>query len=153
MKRKIDHIDKSILRVLQESADRPYKQMSSILHSPTSTISERIKKLKQSGIIISTVVKLDRKKLQQDILGHVYLRLTITSKEVIEKFRQKLLLIREVSSCTSITGSYNIKIKVITNDTSRFHEIEREIASFPHVERVLNYIELDEIIPYSGFHF
>lgn len=153
MKRKIDNIDKSILRVLQESADRPYKQMSTMIHSSASTISERIRKLRESGIIMNTVVKLDRKKLQLNIKGNIFLRLTITSTDAMEKIKQKLMLIKEVSACTSITGSYNIAVTIITSDTSRFYQIEREIASLQHVERVYNYIELDEIIPYNGFSF
>lgn len=150
MKRKIDHIDKSILRILQESADKPYKQMAFMVNSPVSTVCERIKKLKECGIIQNTVVRLDRKKLQQDVLGRVNVRMSDISKEMLEKLRKNLLEIPEVNSCSHITGHFNISIKVITTDTSRFFEVVMQIAGFAFVDGINTYIILGDIIPDTG---
>lgn len=153
MEKKLDKLDISILRQLQEDSSRPYKQMAGNLNTSSTTICDRIRKLEKRGFIIAYVAVLERRKLKQDVLAYIYLNLSRCSAEVINAFRDAVSEIREVCECCTVTGRYNIRLKITTTDSNMLSSIERKIAGIKNVMTIETYVVLDNIIADSGFNF
>ncbi|QNK64302.1 Lrp/AsnC family transcriptional regulator [Pedobacter sp. PAMC26386] len=153
MEKKLDRLDISILKLLQEDSSRPHKQMAGILNISTTTICDRIKKLKMAGYIVTSVAVLNRRKLKQEVLAFIYLKLSHFSDEIIDKFKQEVSMIKEVCECCTITGQYNMRLKIITTDNTSFSGIQRNIANMKNVQGLESYVVLDNIITDTGFNF
>ncbi|MBB5638057.1 DNA-binding Lrp family transcriptional regulator [Pedobacter cryoconitis] len=153
MKEKLDRLDISILKLLQEDNSRPHKQIAGVLNLSSTTICERIKKLKTEGYIITSVAILNRRKLKQEVLAFIHLRLSHYSDEIIDAFKYDISRIKEVCECCTITGQYNIKLKIITTDNTSFSGIQRNIANIKNVQALESYVVLDNIINDTGFSF
>jgi len=64
-RRGIDNKDKQILSILQEDGRVSFRKMAKLLGIPHTTTYERVKKLKEIGVIKKFTIEIDRKKLQQ----------------------------------------------------------------------------------------
>lgn len=153
MKHKLDELDKALLRMLQENADLPQKQIAAKLNRSVSTISERKKKLSKLGIIKKITAQLDRKLLGLETEGFLNLRLADYSEQTLKNFKLEVSGISEVRDCTSITGTNNIMVQIVTTDLTSFLKIERAIGTLKNVKEISNYINLESIISDRGFHF
>lgn len=153
MKHKLDELDKALLRMLQENADLPQKQIAAKLNRSVSTISERKKKLSKLGIIKKITAQLDRKLLGLETEGFLNLRLADYSEQTLKNFRLEVSGISEVRDCTGITGTNNIMVQIVTTDLTSFLKIERAIGTLKNVKEISNYINLESIISDRGFHF
>lgn len=153
MEKYIDKLDTAILKLLQKDASLPYKHIAALLHTSTTTVCDRVKKLKKEGFIGSVVAVLNREKLNQEILAYVHLSLTGYSEGIIGELKNDLSQISEVCECCGITGYYSIRLKVITTSSSNFSEIETTIAGLNNVKAVESYIVLKNIIDDTGFDF
>lgn len=153
MIQKINKTDTSILKMLQEDSSRTYKQIASLLHKSCTTITNRIKWLMENGFITKTVAILNPKKLDLMIQAYIYLRLENYSDDALAPFKREIAEIDGICACTNITGTLNIKLKVITHDTSSLAAIKRKVAGINGVREMSGYIVLDHLIVYSGFNF
>ncbi|RAJ30230.1 Lrp/AsnC family transcriptional regulator [Pedobacter cryoconitis] len=153
MDKKLDRIDICILKLLQENNSRPHKQIAGILKLSTTTICDRLKKLKAEGYIVTSVAVLNRRKLKQEVLAFIHLKLSHCSDEIIDTFKEEVSRIKEVCECCTITGEYNIKLKIVTTDNTSFSGIQRNIANIKNVQALESYVVLDTIMTDTGFHF
>lgn len=153
MEKMLDRIDISILKLLQEDNSRPHKQIAGIINISTTTICDRIKRLKARGYIVTSVAVLNRRKLNQEVLAFIHLKLSHCSDEIINTFKEEVLLIKEVCECCTITGEYNIRLKIVTTDNTSFSGIQRNIANIKNVQALESYLVLDNIITDTGFYF
>jgi Lrp/AsnC family transcriptional regulator for asnA, asnC and gidA len=62
---KIDELDKSILLILLKDASTPYKQIAAQINRSTTTVCNRIQKLRKFGIIINTIIVIDMNRLTE----------------------------------------------------------------------------------------
>lgn len=153
MNKKLDGIDISILKLLQEDNSRPHKQIAGIINISTTTICDRIKRLKTRGYIVTSVAVLNRRKLNQEVLAFIHLKLSHCSDEIVNTFKEEVSRIKEVCECCTITGEYNIKLKIVTTDNTSFSRIQRNIANIKNVQALESYLVLDNIITDTGFNF
>ena len=65
----IDHIDKSLLKLLQEDSKKPNKYYANQLGLSNTAIYERIKKLERSGIISRYAAVLDKSKVNKNFVA------------------------------------------------------------------------------------
>lgn len=149
----IDRIDRSILRILQQDSSTPHKQIAGKLNKSASTICSRIKWLNENGYISANRAIINRKKLDLEVLGFVYLKLDNYSALTIEEFKCSLSQIKGVCACTNMVGDFHFKVKIATRDTTSFSEVHKSITSLAHVKESNNYIELEEVIPDKGYDF
>jgi DNA-binding Lrp family transcriptional regulator len=96
---------------------------------------------------------LNRRKLKQEVLAFIHLKLSHCSDEIINTFRDEVSRIKEVCECCTITGQYNIKLKIVTTDNTSFSGIQRNIANIKNVQTLESYVVLENIINDIGFNF
>ena len=68
---KIDETDLSIIEILRRDASLSTKEISKKIRIPITTIHNRIKKLKQEGVIQRYTIAIDEKKLGKLIYAYI----------------------------------------------------------------------------------
>ncbi|GAA0196188.1 AsnC family transcriptional regulator [Haladaptatus pallidirubidus] len=81
--RKLDEVDMEILRVLIEDARRPYSSIAEMVNLSAPTVSDRIDRLEEEGIIRQFTVDVDRHKLEEGIPVLVDLSIESTAVESV----------------------------------------------------------------------
>ena len=130
---KIDNIDRKILELLQEDGRIAASHIADKLNISIPTVTERIKKLQDSGIIQDIHAVLDPKKLNLDVSALI----TVISESSIhyKKFIQSVEKTPEVIQCFSTTGNGSHSLLVVTRNSHSLEELLRNIQSWPGVIR------------------
>jgi Lrp/AsnC family transcriptional regulator, leucine-responsive regulatory protein len=120
----IDEKDKQILEVLKKHADYTTRQISKKTLLPITTVHNRIRKLKQEGVIQRFTVDLDYKKLDQGFLvitlvsvDYKYLR---ELKKDQHDLAKEISLLAEVQKVDIVTGTTDLVMKVRVKDVEAY---------------------------------
>ncbi len=120
----IDRTDKKILNVLQANGRRANKDIAGDVGMVPSAISERIKKLKDQGVIKKFETRLDPVKVDMNLLAFVY----VTTNELVDGWDtgHKLSEIEEIQEVYNVAGEDCYLIKVRVKDTKGLSDLLRE---------------------------
>lgn len=121
MENQIDFVDSQILECLRKDGRLPYSQIASRLKISNSLVHQRIKKLTDKGIIQSTAVLLDERKLGFNTKTFVGIRLKEArfGMQVVEALKK----FPEIVECNLVSGGYAILISVYTKDDKSLHQL------------------------------
>jgi len=114
MRREIDEKDQRILEELVEDASQTITELAAKLKMPRTTLQERIKRLKQLGVIKKFTVQLDYSKLGKPATAFVLVSFqqgAVSQK----KLAQEIAKLPEVVEAHLITGEWDILVKVRTD--------------------------------------
>jgi len=139
---KIDKTDKKILDILQQDGRVSASNIASELGISIPTVTDRIKKLKDSGIIKGIHAVLDPKPLGLDVAAIITLisESSVHYKEVTQAAEKT----PEVLQCLSTTGKGSHMLFVVTRNSSTLEELLREIQSWPGIIRTETQIVLSD---------
>ncbi len=110
----MDAIDKKILAFLQEDCSISQAQIASAVGLTTPSVSERIRKLEESGKIRRYVAILDSEKLGFDVTA--FIEVFIEHPRYEGPFAREMKKIGEVQECHFVTGEKSCLLKVKTQD-------------------------------------
>lgn len=120
---KIDSTDVAILSILQQEGRIPIAELASRIHLTTSPCSERVKRLEKSGVIEQYQAKLSTDKLGLPLVIFVHVSLDQTNNnEIFEEFALQTLVIDEIEECYSVTGDFDLTLKLRLKDIIEFQE-------------------------------
>ena len=126
---KFDAIDRKILQILQKNAKITNAQLSKEIGlSPAPTL-ERVKKLENSGVIMSYHAKLNPHEVGLGVTTFVQVTLVGHKKQFIEGFVAHINEIPEVVECHHITGQGDFLLKVVASDIPRYQQLMLERIS------------------------
>ena len=130
---KLDNIDKKILIELQRSGRESASHIAEKINLSVPTITERIRKLQDSGVILGFQAIVDPMTLGLDVAAIItiisgssqyYKKVTIAAEET-----------PEVIQCFSTTGNGSHTLLVMTKNSNTLEELLRKIQSWPGVNR------------------
>lgn len=153
LKGKIDEIDKSILRLLQEDSNMQLKQIAYRLNKSMATISDRIKRLSRLGVIIGSHAVLNRKLLNLGTMGYINLNLDGTSEKEMSGFVSEVTKLPGVCECLKLVGKYNTRLKIVTSDVTEISRIHRLVANLENVSNADLQLVAEDIIVDKGINF
>ena len=139
---KIDNTDKQILDILQSDGRVSASNIAAELNISIPTVTDRIKKLQDSGVIKGIHAVLDPRPLGLDVAAMISLisESSIHYKEVTEAAEEA----PEVLQCFSTTGKGSHMLFVVTRNSSTLEELLRKIQSWPGVIRTETQIILSD---------
>ena len=145
-----DEKDIRILTLLKENSRLTTKEMSKRLDIPQTTIHNRIKRLKKSGVIKRFTVELDRKKVGKGlvayILGTVSYRTKRGTKINQYKVAQLIERLPEVEEVSIVTGDIDLIIKVALKDVDELNEfVIFKLRDIEGVEKTKTSVVLSQI--------
>ena len=138
----LDDIDSRIIHSLVKNAKITLSQMSKEINVPDATISNRLKKL-DKNVIKQYTLKLDLDKFGLKVTAIIIIQ---TESEKHRSVELKLAKLEEVSEVYSISGEYDILIKVWAQSLEELNNIvNNKIRSVDGVEDLTEMIVMERI--------
>ena len=130
---KIDNIDKKILDILQQDGRMSASSIANDISISIPTVTDRIKKLQDSGVIKGIYAVLDPKSLGLDVAAIITLisESSFHYKEVTEAAEK----MPEVLQCLTTTGKGSHMLFIVTRNSSSLEDLLRTLQSWPVVQR------------------
>ncbi len=145
--KKLHPSDKDILTVLQADASLSFKEISFKTKKSIATVNERIRRLKDQGVIKAVVAILDRKKIDRNVIAFTQIVLNGHTDETLKQFTEAVAKFPEVQECFQMTGNncdYLLRITVSSvEEYSTFYNAN--LAKLPNVTTVQTSFVLTEV--------
>lgn len=125
--RKLDKIDRNILRHLQREGRLAYVDLAERVGLSTSPCLERVRRLERDGYIQGYGARLAPDKLEASLLVFVEISLSYTSGTVFEDFREAVRKWPQILECHLVSGDFDYLIKVRISDMASYRQLLGEI--------------------------
>ncbi|MBN1896740.1 MAG: Lrp/AsnC family transcriptional regulator [Candidatus Aenigmarchaeota archaeon] len=145
----MDKKDEKILETLKADSSLTTRQISRKTLMPVTTVHNRIRKLREEGVIKQYTVKVDYRKLGKTFTAillvscdYKVLRETGRNQHDLVKEMMKLA---EVESADIVTGATDIVLRVRTKDVEAFDEfLFRKLQTISGVEKTQSLVVINE---------
>ncbi len=128
---KLDGIDLKILEILQVRGQTTRSELAEEVKLSIPSVSERIRKLSESGFIRSINAILDARKVHLEVTA--FILVSSESPGYYPKIIERAATFDEILECHAITGEGSHLLKVRTHNTATLEELLSEIQSWPGV--------------------
>jgi len=119
MRTGLDEVDKKILTILQKNSRTPLREISKEVGLAESTVYERIKKLKERGIIKKFTVMLDPDSLGFKILAFILIK---SKAGMYSHVANELKRYPQIVEIYETTGDYDMLVKIRTSGSEELNE-------------------------------
>jgi Lrp/AsnC family leucine-responsive transcriptional regulator len=127
----IDDTDFKILELLQPDARIKRNEIAEKIGLSLPSVTDRMNKLEENGIIESYITKLNHKSLGKDITAFIFV--TSDSSAHYKDFIAHAQQNPEILECHSITGDGSHILKIRTSNTSSLEKLLAKIQSWKGV--------------------
>ena len=138
----LDELDVAILRRLNTDARKSFRDIARELRVSISTISNRVKRLEQEGIIVGYIPVLDEKKLGYDVLAVIGIRI---SKGKLLEVQRKIGREDKVVDVYDVTGEYDSVIIARFRNTKELDAFIKRLVAMENVERTYTQVVLNVV--------
>ena len=128
---RIDAIDAKILSLLQENGRMKRNAIAEIVGLSVPSVSERMRKLQERGVLVGYHAVVDAKRLHYDITA--FIRLTVDGSEHYDRVIEHACAEDEILEVHSSTGEGSHTLKVRTKNTTTLERLLSRIQSWPGV--------------------
>ena len=142
----LDKFDKAIIAALRENARQSISHISEAVNLSRSAVSERIKKLENTGIIRGYQVLLSESQKEGVSAYFEIQHRCPRCADVVHVFRA----IPEVVTCRGITGDMDLLVYVQAASMKRLHEIREYIDAQTDIIRIKTHVVMSEWIDNRG---
>lgn len=129
----LDDIDISILNHLQENGRAQRNQIAELVGLSVPSVSERMRKLEERGLITDYNAILNSKEFHFDITAFMFVE--VDGSDHYPTFVEKAQQEKEILECHSITGDGSHFLKVRTKNTASFERLLSRIQSWTGVHK------------------
>ncbi|MEH6630908.1 MAG: Lrp/AsnC ligand binding domain-containing protein [Halopseudomonas aestusnigri] len=144
--RKLDRIDRNILRVLQEDGRISNVELARQVNLSPTPCLERVRRLEQSNYIKGYMAWLNPARINANLLVFVQITLEKTTSAAFEEFRRSILQIPEVLECHMVSGGFDYLIKVRAADMAEYRGILGDkLAATAGVSQTHSYVVMEEV--------
>ena len=128
---RIDEIDAKILRLLQGKGRMKRNRIAEEVGLSVPSVSERMRKLEERGIITGYHAIVDAKRMHIDITA--FIRVMVENSDDYPHFVKKASGLEEVLEVHSVTGDGSHILKVRTRNTTTLEQLLANLQSWPSV--------------------
>jgi Lrp/AsnC family leucine-responsive transcriptional regulator len=136
----IDDIDIKLLEILQLQGRTHRSALAEAVKLSLPSVSDRLRKLEESGYIRAYAAVLDPKKLGKDITA--FIEVTVDSSKHFPSFVEHATQNEDVLECHAITGKGSHLLKIRVENTSALERLLGKIQSWPGVSGTQTHLVL-----------
>jgi Lrp/AsnC family leucine-responsive transcriptional regulator len=142
----IDEIDRRILNALQADGRMTNQDLARKVHLSAAACSERVKRLRERGVIAGYTALLDPAEVGLPLLIFVEVSLDRTTAGVLNDFAAAIQTAPEVLECHMVAGGFDYLIKARVKDMAAYRILLGEtIVQMPGVRATHTYAVLEEV--------
>ncbi len=127
----LDETDVRILEILQRKGRIKRSDLAESVGLSLPSVSERLRKLEETGIITGYHARLDHRRLGKETTAFIFV--TIDSSRHYPQFLEHAHALDDVLECHAITGEPSHVLKVRTANTGTLEKLLAKIQSWPGV--------------------
>ncbi|MFB1016447.1 MAG: DNA-binding Lrp family transcriptional regulator [Alteromonadaceae bacterium] len=120
--KKLDAIDLRILTILYNDADITNKELAAQIGIAPSTCLERVKRLKNNGVIKNAFIEVNLKNIGGNIEAIAAIRLQPYSEDIVNNLRDDLLKLPEIISLYHMGGNFDYFIHMSVRDSEHLRQ-------------------------------
>lgn len=139
----LDAVDIKILNMLQDNGRTKRNAIAEEVGLSLPSLSERMKKLEEQGIIEGYYAKVNRHAFKLDLMA--FILVIMDSSKNYEKLTDKVHKTPEILECHSILGEGSHILKALVKDTASLEKLLSQIQSWPGVTRTITSFVLSTI--------
>lgn len=129
----MDELDLKIVNYLIEKHTTKYNEMAREFGTNSTTIYERIKKLKANGVLLGIYPNIDLSKFGYDFTCFIQLNIDAKSiPEIVKKYGAR----HNVVSIFEITGAFDLMFIAKFKSTKELYEMVKELGEHKAVEKI-----------------
>ncbi len=129
----LDTIDAKILEILQRRGRTRRNELAEAVQLSLPSVSERLKKLEDAGVITGYTALVDARKLGRDITAFIVV--DVDSSRHYHNFVEHAAAVDEILECHAITGVGTHILKIRTENTSSLEKLLARIQAWTGVTR------------------
>jgi Lrp/AsnC family leucine-responsive transcriptional regulator len=124
----LDEIDVKILEILQRDGRTKRNDLAETVGLSLPSVSERLKKLEDGGVITGYFATVDHKKLGRDITAFIFV--TVDSSKHFGAFLDHAKHLDDILECHAITGEGSHLLKIRTKNTESLEKLLAKIQAW-----------------------
>lgn len=141
----IDEMDRKILVALQEDAGRSLDEIARVVGSSKTPVWNRIRKLREAGVIGQQTVMLDAEALGFEACFFVLIRTSEHEAEWQQKFLAALRARPEVQEAHRLAGDIDYILKVRVKNARAYDQFYQALISEVRIYNVTALLSMEEI--------
>ncbi len=148
----MNQLDKNILETLQRQADISNKDLAAQNGLAESSMLNRVKNLKEKGIITAYRAVINPKAIGYTVQALVMINLSQHQIQSIASFEEKVNQIPEVKVGYHVTGRYDYALHVVLRDIDHLASlIKNTISKLPGLEHQETFLIFSSIKEENGY--
>ncbi len=124
---KLDIIDKALLNLVQQDCRQSVDVLAEAVSLSPAAVHRRLKKLKDTGVILNEVAVVDPSKVGKPMTFIVSVEMERERTEQLDAFRRKAKSDPSVQQCYYVTGEGDFMLIITAADMDDFEEVTRRI--------------------------
>lgn len=145
MNARVDDLDRKILAELQADASQTLDEIASKVGSSKTPVWNRIRKLRETGVIGATTVILDPEKLGLEACFFVLIRTSEHESEWQNKFLETLRARPEVLEAHRLAGEIDYILKVQVANARAYDDFYQALISEVRIFNVTALLSMERI--------
>lgn len=142
----LDRYDQAILDILSVEGRLPITELSKRVGLSKTPCQNRLKRLLSEGYIVGFRAILSPRKLGQEHVAFVEVKLSDTREKALRDFNQAVMATPEIEQCHMIAGAFDFLLKVRTGDIRDYRLVLGEkISALPHVANTSTHVSMEAI--------
>lgn len=142
----LDSTDLRLIDVLQEDGRITNQDLARRCGLSPAACHERVRRLRERGVILGTVTLIEPKALACDLLIFVEVLLDRTTDDAFRAFADHVGAIPEILECHMVAGGFDYLIKARVSDMAAYRAFLGNIlASVPGVRETRTYAVLERV--------
>ncbi len=127
----LDDLDIKILNILQQKGRTKRNELAEAISLSIPSVSERLNKLEEKGVIEGYYTKLNRKTFGFDIMA--YIHVIMESSKHYKTLITKIEKMPQILECHSVLGEGSHLLKAVVKNTEALEKLLGEIQSWQGV--------------------
>ncbi len=127
----LDEIDVTLLEILQKNGRTRRNDLAQTVGLSIPSVSERLRKMEESGVIIGYTTFVDPKKVGKDITA--FITVTVDTSKHYSSFLDHAKANDEILEIHSVTGTGTHLLKIRTENTSSLERLLAKIQAWSGV--------------------
>lgn len=142
----MDKIDLKILFELQNDASLSTNEVSERVGLSQSQCWRRLDSLKDSGVIVDQVTRIDRRKLGFGTMVFAHVKVTAHGRANLDEFTDAVKKYPEITECHAIMGPFDFLLRIVTKDMESYEKfVFGKLSRVPGVQEINSTIALSEV--------
>ncbi len=141
----IDAIDRQILRIVQQDASLPVREISAKIGVSRTPCWRRLQRLDAAGVIKRRIAVLDPNKLGLGLTVFVSVEVAGHDSATLEAFTAKITAMSEVMELYRLVGDADYGLRVVVPDMAAFDAFYQRLIKVAPLKRVTSRIALETI--------